>query len=125
VARFFDCPGDLIDAVVQSGNITYASITQRNLQLLIMHVGPAVSRREDNLSDLTAKPRYVKLNSDALLRMDPKSRAEMFKVQIDSRQLAPSEARHIDDREPFTSEQLAEFDRFWPAKQAPAQTTTG
>lgn len=125
VARFFDCPGDLIDAAVQSGNITYASITQRNLQLLIMHVGPAVSRREDNLSDLTAKPRFVKLNSAALLRMDPKARAEMFKVQIDSRQLAPSEARHIDDREPFTAEQLAEFDRFWPAKQTPAQTTTG
>lgn len=125
VARFFDCPGDLIDAVVQSGNITYATITQRNLQLLIMHIGPAIVRREDNLSDLTARPRYVKLNADALLRMDPKARAEMFKVQIDSRTRAPSEARELDDLPPLTPEQMAEFDRFWPAKQTPAQTTTG
>lgn len=125
VARFFDCPGDLIDAAVQSGNITYANIVERNLQLLVMHVGPAVTRREDNLSDLVSKPRYVKLNSDALLRMDPKARAEMFQIKIASRQMAPSEVRHIEDSEPFTAEQIAEFDHFWPPKSAPAQTTTG
>jgi HK97 family phage portal protein len=124
VARFFDCPGDLIDAVVQSGNITYATITQRNLQLLIMNIGPAILRREDNLSDLTAKPRYVKLNSDALLRMDPKTRAEMFKVRIDSRTLAPSEARALEDLPPLTPEQITEFNTFWPAKQAPTPTST-
>jgi phage portal protein BeeE len=49
IARFFNCPGDLIDAAVQSGNITYASITQRNLQFLIMHLGPTVTRRENAL----------------------------------------------------------------------------
>lgn len=120
VARFLDCPGDLIDAAVSTGSITYASITQRNLQLLIMHIGPAVARREDNLSDLTSRPRYVKLNSEALLRMDPKARADMFKTQIDSRTLAPSEVRKIEDREPFTPEQLVEFDRlFGPPKAAP------
>jgi phage portal protein BeeE len=87
--------------------------------LLIMHVGPAVSRREDALCDLTSKPRYVKLNSDALLRMDPQARAAMFKTQIDARILAPSEARALDEREPFTPEQIAEFDHFWPPKAAP------
>lgn len=124
IARFLDCPGDMIDAVVRTGNITYASITQRNLQMLIMHLGPAIVRREDNLSDLTARPRYVKLNTDALLRMDPKARAEMFKTQIDSRQVAPSEVRELEEREPFTPDQLAEFDRlFGPPKQAPTSTT--
>jgi phage portal protein BeeE len=43
IARFFDCPGDLIDAAVAGGNITYANVTQRNLQFLIMHLGPAVA----------------------------------------------------------------------------------
>jgi HK97 family phage portal protein len=120
VARFFDVPGDLIDAAVQSGNITYANITQRNLQFLIMHLGPAIIRRENALSRLLPRPRYVKLNTDALLRMDPKSRADMFKVEIDSRTIAPSEVRQIEDRLPFTDEQLAEFDRlFGPAKSAP------
>jgi phage portal protein BeeE len=46
IARFFGCPGDLIDAAVSTGSITYANMTQRNLQFLIMHLGPAVYRRE-------------------------------------------------------------------------------
>ncbi len=123
VARFLDCPGDLIDAVVTGGHITYATVTERNLQFLIMHLGPAVVRREDALSDLTSKPRYVKLNSDALLRMDPKTRAETFKIRIDSRTIAPSEVRELEEQRPFTPEQIAEFDHFWPPKTAPAGST--
>ncbi|MGW5852094.1 phage portal protein [Streptomyces sp. NPDC055254] len=120
IARFFDCPGDLIDAAV-GGSMTYANITQRNLQLLVMHLGPAVIRREDALSSLTSRPRFVKLNTDALLRMDPQTRAAMLRTQIESRQLAPSEARELEDRQPFTEQQLAEFDRLFGTKN-PAPT---
>jgi HK97 family phage portal protein len=116
IARFFDCPGDTIDAAVSTGNITYASITQRNLQLLIHHLGPAIVRRETALSKLTPKPRFVKLNTDALLRMDPAARAAMIRTQIESRVLAPSEARLLDDRPAFTEDQLAEFDRLFPPR---------
>jgi HK97 family phage portal protein len=122
IARFFDCPGDLIDAAVSTGNITYASITQRNLQFLIMHLGPAVIRRENALSRLTSKPRFVKLNTDALLRMDPATRALTLKTQIDARTLAPSEARALDDRPPLTDSQMAEFDRLFGT---PNKTPTG
>jgi HK97 family phage portal protein len=126
VARFFGCPSDLIDAAVTTGNITYANITQRNLQLLVMNVGPAVIRREDALSTLLPAPRYVKLNTDALLRMDPASRAEMIKTQIDSRVLAPSEARELDNRQPLTQAQADEFLTFWPPKNLTApQAITG
>ncbi|MFD3777348.1 phage portal protein [Streptomyces sp. NPDC058612] len=128
IARFFDCPGDLIDAAA-GGSMTYANITQRNLQLLVMHLGPAVIRREDALSSLTSRPRFVKLNTDALLRMDPQTRATMLATQITSRQLAPSEARELVDRLPFTDAQLSEFDRLFgtkhPAPTAGASTPTG
>jgi HK97 family phage portal protein len=121
IARFFDCPGDLIDAAVTSGNITYANITQRNLQFLIMHLGPAVVRRENALTRTQPAPRYVKLNTDALLRMDPQTQALTLQTQIDSRTLAPSEARAIRDLPPFTETQLAEFDRLFgkPGAKAP------
>lgn len=126
IARFFDCPGDLIDAVVTSGSITYANIVQRHLQLLIMHLGPAIIRREAALTRTLASPRFVKLNSDALLRMDPKTRAETFDLQIKSRILAPSEARELDDRQPFTEAQMAEFDRlFGRPKTEPTTSKTG
>ncbi|MDT0306863.1 phage portal protein [Streptomyces sp. DSM 44917] len=129
IARFFDCPGDLIDAAVAGSSVTYASITQRNLQFLIMHLGPAVIRREDALSSLTSRPRFVKLNSDALLRMDPAARAATIATQINSRVLAPSEARALEDRPPFTESQMAEFDRLFgqrnPTTPTPAPAGAG
>ncbi|MEV6571861.1 phage portal protein [Streptomyces sp. NPDC051577] len=115
IARFFDVPGDLIDAAA-GGSMTYANITQRNLQFLVMNLGPAIIRREDALSSLTSRPRFVKLNTNALLRMDPAARAAMFAAQITSRQLAPSEARELEDRQPFTDSQLSEFDRLFGSK---------
>lgn len=119
VARFFDCPGDLIDAAVAGTSITYASITQRNLQFLIMHLAPTLIRRELSLSSLLAAPRYVKFNTSSLLRLDDATRANTVKTQIDSRTLAPSEARELEDRKPFTPTQLAEFEHFWPTDGAP------
>lgn len=126
IARFFGAPGDLIDAAVSSGTITYANITQRNLQFLIMHLGPAIYRRERALSKLLPAPRYVKLNSSALLRMDDLTRAQVNQLKIMSRTLAPSEVREQDNNPPFTPEQIAEFDKFWPPKPvAPLSTPSG
>jgi HK97 family phage portal protein len=123
IARFFGAPGDLIDAAVSTGSITYANITQRNLQFLIMHLGPAIYRRERSLSKLLPAPRYVKLNTSALLRMDDQTRASVIKTKIDARVLAPSEARELDNLPPFTPEQLAEFTSlFGPTKAAPPST---
>lgn len=123
VTRFFGVPADMIDATGGSSSITYANVTQRNLQLLVMNLGPAVTRREKALSRLLPKPQFVKLNTDALLRMDPLAAIESLKTEIDARMLAPSEARAYRNRQPFTDEQLAEFDRFWPAK-APTPVNT-
>lgn len=122
IARFFDVPSDLIEGAVSGSSVTYANITQRNLQLLIMHLGPAIIRRENNLAKLLPRPRYVKFNSDALLRMDPKSRQEIITARILARTLAPSEARALDDQAPFTEEQLAEFDRLFGKPNSTPQT---
>jgi HK97 family phage portal protein len=125
IARFFNCPGDLIDAAVQiGGQITYQNITQRNLQFLVMNLGPTVARREHALSKLLAQPRFVKLNAGSLLRMDPQTRAQVLAGQIASRQLAPSEARALEDRPPLTEAQMAEFDRLFGAPNTTTTTAT-
>lgn len=113
----------MIDAEVSTGSITYANVTQRNLQLLIMNIGPAVVRREKALSRLTPKPQFVKLNSDALLRMDPKAISEKLKLEIDARITTPSEARGLMNKAPLTDEQIAEFALLFPNK-APATGAT-
>jgi HK97 family phage portal protein len=120
MCRFLGVPGDMVDVNEQTGSVTYANITQRNLQLLIMNLGPAVTRREVALSALLPQPRYVKLNTDAVvLRMDPTTRAELNAILIDSKQRTPSEAREKDDLPPFTAAQIAEIQAL-TMKQAPA-----
>lgn len=124
VSRFFGVPADMIDAAGSSSSITYANITQRNLQLLIMNLGPAITRRERALSRLLPRPQFVKFNTDALLRMDPQTAITSLKTEIDARMIAPSEARALRNRAPFTDEQLAEFDRLFGKGQATPQQQT-
>ena len=57
--------------------------------------------------------------------MDPSTVAEMLAKQIESRQLAPSEARALFNRQPFTPEQESEFDRLFPTRAAQPTTTKG
>ena len=125
VCRFFGVPGDMIDAESSSGSITYANVTQRNLQLLILNLGPAITRREAALSAALPAPRYVKLNTDALLRMDPGGRAAVIKQAIDGRWLTPDEAREFENRQPLTPEQEAQFDRLFGTRTQAQAPTTG
>lgn len=122
VCRFFGVPADLIDGQTAGGSITYANVTQRNLQLLIMNLGPAYVRRERALSTAIPINRYVKFATDAaVLRMDPQTRATTILAQVAGKVMAPSEARELDNRAPFTPEQLAEFDAlFGNPNRAPA-----
>lgn len=108
-SRFFGVPSDLIDAAMSGDHVTYANVMQRNLQFLIMHLGPAIRRRENALSQLLPRPRSLRFDEDALLRMDPVAQANVIDVKIRSRQLAPSEAREMDNRAPFTLAQIEEF----------------
>lgn len=122
VCRFLGVPGDMIDAPVKGSSVTYANITQRNLQLLIMKIGPAITRREDAWSrGLLPQPRYAKLLPDALLRMDLKSRYEAYRVGVEGRWMPPSRILELENQPPLTPEEEAEFARLFPNKStAPA-----
>lgn len=110
VCRYFDTPADLVDVQSSSGgSITYANITQRNVQFLIHHLGPAVIRREAALSRLLPRPRYVKLNTEALLRMDPETRQMVMRSKIESWFLTNTEARALDNLPKLTATQRAEL----------------
>lgn len=116
LCRFVGVPGDMIDVPVDGSSITYANITQRNLQLLTINMGPDVKDHEDALTPLAAAPRYVKLNRSVVLAMDDKTRAEVFKMKIDSRVLTPDHARMIDDLPPLAPADYEQFDRLFGSK---------
>lgn len=107
--RFFGVPGDMVDVTTKGSSITYANITQRNLQFLITNLGPAVGRREEALSKLLPAPRFVKLNTSAILRMDPETTSRILINEVQGMITAPSEARALMNRAPFTTEQIEEF----------------
>jgi HK97 family phage portal protein len=115
ICRYLRVPGDMIDAPSKGSSVTYANITQRNLQLLIMNIGPAIARREDAWSrGLLPQPRYAKLNTAALQRMDLKSRYEGYKVAVDGRWMPPSRILELENMPPLTPEEEAEFARLFP-----------
>lgn len=116
VCRFFGVPADLIDGSIPGSAITYANVTQRNLQFLIMNLGPAVIRRETALSAALPAPRFVKFNTDALLRLDPAAASDKLIKEVAGRLTLPSEARALMNRAPYTDADYAEFDRLWPQK---------
>lgn len=123
IARFFGVPADLIDAAPTGShnNVRYANITQAHLQFLVIHLQPAITRRERALTRLVPAQRTVKMDTGSLLRMDPATFALLIASKITARVLAPSEARAMEDRPPFTESQLAEFDRLF----GPPQTGEG
>ncbi len=126
VALWFNVPGDILDAAMSGSAITYANVAARQTQLLVIHLGPAIGRRERTLGRLTPSPRTVKLNSDALLRMDPHTRAQVILARVSGRTLAPSEARAIDNLPPFTPDQIDEINALLPNKSAsPAGSSPG
>lgn len=109
VCRFLSVPPEMIHGAVSGQSVTYANVTQANLQFLIMHLGPAVIRREKNLTKLLPEPRYVKLNTDALLRMDPQTRQEVMRSRLETWQITNSEARALDNLEPLDAADMTEM----------------
>lgn len=133
IARFLQCPADLIDAAISApGTLTYASMTQRNLQFLIMQMDPPITRRERAFSSrLLPKPRYAKLNTDKLLRMDPETRGRVMNSAIAGRRRTVTEARALDNLPPLTPDQEAEFIRLFgdpttkPSSSTPPKISGG
>jgi HK97 family phage portal protein len=122
IARFFGVPSDLIDAAVSGQSITYANISQRNLEFLIFHLGPSIIRREEALTNLLPQPRYVKLNTDGLLRLDPMSRQQLIRSQLETWQVTNDEARELDDKAPLTD---ADIERMTEIYGKPRASGTG
>lgn len=113
VCRYLGVPGDMIDAPPQGSSVTYATVTQRNLQLLVINLGPAFARREEQWSTaLPGDARFMKFNTEAILRMDPEAKSRVILSKVAGRTLAPSEARALDNLDPYTDEQLAELAYF-------------
>lgn len=124
LARFFNTPANIIDvASTGSARITYANITQANLDFMVSRMGPNLKRRNDALTLLTPKPQFVRLNPSAFLAMDDLTRTQLLRSRIESRMLTPDQARHLEDQPALTEDDYAQFDRLFgnPNKTTPQE----
>lgn len=123
IARFFDVPHDLLD-IASSGSagsarMTYANLQQRNMQFLIMNLQPAIQRREEALSNGMLPSgatmtddranRYVKMNTDSLLRLDALGRAQLSDLRLGNHTATVTEVRELENLPPLTSAQVQEM----------------
>ena len=80
---------------------TYSNVSEENLQLVRWSLMPYIQRIEQRFTELLPRGQYAKMNVDALLRPDTKSRYEAHKIALDSGFLTLDEVRELENREPL------------------------
>ena len=116
VARFMGAPVELIGGSVQGAGLTYANLPDRGLHLLTFHMQPAIETWEDGLTELLPGGRaagtYCKVATDAVLRLDPKTQAEVNAIRLKNAETNPDELRALRDLPPLPDKQGEVF--VWP-----------
>jgi HK97 family phage portal protein len=125
ICQFFAVPPEMVGAAKTGQNITYANVTQANLEFLILNLDAAVIRRERSLTKLLPEPRYVKLNTDAMLRMDPKTRQEIIRSRIETWTITNSEARDLENQPPLNAADIAEMQEIYGKPKAGGASSGG
>jgi HK97 family phage portal protein len=85
---------------VTGTSLTYANLEQRATRRVQVTYLPWIVRIENALSALLARPRYVKVNVNGLLRGDTKTRYETYQIGIANQIIDPAEAREFEDLPP-------------------------
>lgn len=102
VARFFGVNVEDIGGVRPGGSsVLYQNQEHSNIHLLVRSVQPWIVRLERALTALRPRPRYVKFNADAMLRVDAATKAKVMDVNVRNGTLMPDEARELDERPPL------------------------
>lgn len=86
---------------VEGTSLTYTNQEERSTRKVQVTFLPWLVRIEKALSSLIPRGQYVKLNVDALLRGDMKSRFESYGIGIDKQFMVPNQARDLEDWEPL------------------------
>ena len=115
--RFFGVPPSMAYAAVSGQNVTYANVSQADLQYLKHSLGIWLLDIEDAWSSWIPNGEVVKFNVDALLRMDAAGRHELYAVRLANKTMSVNDVHALEDEPPVTD---PEFDKPGVPGGAPA-----
>lgn len=94
-------PPSMIFATMTGQNVTYANVTDADLQYWKHGVSSWVLDLEDSWAEMLPGNLAAKFNVDAVLRMDTKTRNEVHKLRLETKTRTVNEVRRLEDEEPF------------------------
>ncbi len=101
VARFTGVPPSMIYTAVSGQSVTYANVTDADLQYLKHTLSYPIDLIEDALFELVPRPHIVRFNRDKILRADAKGRWEVHEMRLRNRASSVNEVRALEDEAPF------------------------
>lgn len=110
IARLYG-PGvaEILGYGSSGSTLTYSNRVDRSLDLLTYSVATWVNKFEDMLTASIAQPQTAKFNVNALMRMDPKARHEMYKIDREIGLYSIDELRDFEDQPPLPDGQGADY----------------
>lgn len=100
VATIFGIPPGMIGGET-GGSLTYSTVELNQIQFLTNTLLPWLTRLEAAFSGLMPKPQYVKFNVDALIRVDTKTRHEVYQIDRTIGLRSIDEIRKLEDESPL------------------------
>lgn len=99
--RFWRVPPSMVYLAMSGQNITYANVTQNDLQLLKYSLEGYYVRLERAWSRCLPRPVVVKANRNVVLAADAKTRHEVHRSRLEARTVTVNEVRALEDEPPF------------------------
>lgn len=100
IASIYGVPPEMIGG--ETGNsLTYSTVELNQIAFLTNTLRPWITRFEAALSGLLPRPQFVKFNVDALLRVDAKTRHEIYQIDRNIGLRNVDEERALEDLEPL------------------------
>lgn len=112
VARLFGIPASYMLASVEGVSRTYANQEQEDIAFVRFTLMAYLRKIETAMTAVLPRGQVARLNVDALLRTDTKTRYEAHKVGLEAKFLTVPEVRAIEGLDPLPADQL-------PAEPAP------
>lgn len=100
--RFWLVPPAMVYAAVSGQNVTYANVTDADLNFLKHSIDDYFVSIDEALSDLLPRPQVVRANRNAVLRADPRARHDLHEVRLRNKTTTVNEVRALEDEEPFS-----------------------